>query len=104
MFNRVFPLEHPDSAGPESHIIPAKEGLGMLTGVKPDLDWNHLTFHGAAHDALMAQEGAAGYRIYPAFNGHHNTLVIFAVDASGQLIAGDTSIAIENGERCPPVC
>lgn len=100
-FNRVFPFGHPEANGAESHIIKATEALAMQI---PGSDWHHVQFHGDALAKLVALEGYAGIRIFPAHNGDHITLAIVAVDANGKPLVGDDIIAIENGERCPPLC
>lgn len=104
-FNRVFPVDHPEANGPDSHIIKASEGLAMKA--VQDLngpDWKSVAFRAEAIFDLLKQPGAVGIRLHAAHNGHHSTLVGFAVDANGKDIVTDTSIAIENGEQCPPFC
>ena len=103
-FNRIFPLGRPAAAGPESHFIPAGLGKEMVAQAPEVPDYASVTFHAEAVKALLEQEGAKGIRLRFAHNGHHATLVGFAVDANDEDIAGPDALAIENGERCPPLC
>lgn len=104
-FNKVFPLEDPESKGPESHIFKAEDVLAMKTTEDPNgPEWNHIDFRGEAFIDLLTQEGARGLRAFPVFNGHHASLGFVALDANGQPLSHPEAIAIENGERCPPFC
>lgn len=95
-YNRVFPIGHAESSPAESHIITAEEAMAMVVEGTPK-----TLFHIEAIIKLITQPGAAGIVIHPAHNGHHHTLVLFAVDADGKTIG---AIALENGQQCPPTC
>lgn len=106
-FNKVFGA----GASPwNSQVIPAKDGLVMVQAAAalehPTAadDFHSLAFASQAIHALLTQPGACGIKAVKAHNGHHHTEVWFAVDADGQILASDTAIALENGERCPPFC
>lgn len=104
-FMRFFPIGHPEAQEPSAHIIQASEGLAMAAVEDPNgPEWKSILFRGEALFDLMKQPGARGISIVPAHNGHHGTVVIFAVDENGDKIVSPGSIAIENGNRCPPFC
>lgn len=104
-FNQFFPVDHPDSLPPDAHLISGATAAGWI---KNDLDprdpFRCVLFHGGAHPILMKQDGAVGYAVFPCHNGHHNTIVIVATNANGRLLLGPGYIALENGQRCPPLC
>ena len=106
-FNKAF---GPDGTGWNSHIITAKRGLEMVAAAKklgrpaPEEDYQGLAFMDEAVVALQGNRGHRGIVAIKAHNGHHHTEVWFSVDANKQLIVGDSAIALENGERCPPFC
>jgi hypothetical protein len=59
-------------------------------------------FHREAFDALLAQPGALGIRIYRGKGkGGERHLVMVAVDAEGEDI---TSTVMEQDWPCPPIC
>ncbi len=59
-------------------------------------------FHREAFDALLAQPGASGIRIYRGKGkGGERHLMMVAVDASGEEI---TSTVMEQDIPCPPFC
>lgn len=109
MPNQIFPLGHAKSRGPESHIVKAREAAAMvrahhneLAGIGMAVDGFHsIKFHGEALEQLKQVEGYAGIQISKAINAGRATVVVFAVDAGGGVIG---SIALENGEPCPPFC
>lgn len=103
-FNRVFPVDHPEAEGPESHLLKTQEVLAMHDAVNlSGREWNHIDFRGEAFLDLLAQEGARGLRIFPVFNGHHASVGVVALDEHGLPLGPDT-LALENGQRCPPFC
>lgn len=107
MTNQILPIGHPDSKGHESHFITAREGAEMVRAYEEHPDphslpkFRHVTFHGEAVKALLAQDGAVAVRSSLAVHNGHLTLVQFAVDAEG-FITGN--LAIQNGQGCPPFC
>jgi hypothetical protein len=107
--NQIFPLGHPKSKGPESHVVSAREAASMvrsyhaeLQAIGMDVDCFHsISYLWPALDKLKAIEGSEGIRISRAIHNGRHTLAIFAVDASGGIVG---SVALENGEPCPPFC
>lgn len=62
-------------------------------------------FSRSAFEQLLAQPGAAGIRIYRALHKDGSpTMVMVAVDAKGEDLAGIHSIFIQKGTDCPPNC
>lgn len=104
-FNRVSPIGHPDASGPDSHIIKLSEAKAMMAVNDPNgPEWKRVRFCLEAVFDLAKQPGARFLDIHPAHNGHHGTLVLTASDENGNALSGETVIALENGERCPPFC
>lgn len=104
--NRVFPLDHPEAAGPESHIVGSEEAMEMVKAL-PEIStkpFNSIKFLSPALNALTANEGHEGFAFMLGYNGDHITAVIFSVDRDGKILVGPDFVAIENGEPCPPIC
>jgi len=102
-FIRVFPVAHPDAQPSEVHLLQAPAALAMLTD-QTEVPFSSVAFRKEAILMLLSQSGAEGLKFFHGHNGHHTTLVGFAVDANGTLMASAGQIALENGERCPPFC
>jgi hypothetical protein len=104
-FPRYFPIDHPEALPPEAHLISSQRAREMMAR---DLDlndpWKQVQFHGDAFAVLLKQPGAVGVASIPVHNGDHNTLIHVAVDRNGELLLGPDYIALENGQRCPPLC
>lgn len=100
--NRVLPIGHPEANGPESHIIHPEAGLQMILAAEGAGPFHSVTFLNEALKALIATPQAVATRFSFARNEHGYTLVALPVDASKNTILN--SIALENGEQCPPFC
>lgn len=101
---RIFPLSHPEAVSGSAHLIFAREGAAMCRSFEAQghsTHWNSISFHADAIKHLLEQPGVEGITFRHGMNKDEQTLVGFAVDAEGQVIG---SVAIENGQRCPPVC
>lgn len=62
-------------------------------------------FNRSAFEQLLAQPDAAGIRIYRAQHEDGSPgMVLVAVDAQGQDLAGPNSVFIHYGTDCPPYC
>ena len=62
-------------------------------------------FNRSAFEHLLAQPGAAGIRIYHARHADGSqTMVMVAVDGSGQDLIGQTDTCAQRGTDCPPYC
>lgn len=62
-------------------------------------------FNRSAFEQLLAQPGATGIRIYHARHADGSpTMVMVAVDANGEDLASPTSLFIQRGTDCPPIC
>lgn len=62
-------------------------------------------FNRSAFEQLLAQPGAAGIRIYHARHADGSpTMVMVAVDGSGQDLAAANAVYTQNGTDCPPFC
>ncbi|HEX9080968.1 MAG TPA: hypothetical protein VF768_01755 [Holophagaceae bacterium] len=62
-------------------------------------------FNRSAFEHLLAQPGAAGIRIYHARHADGSpTMVMVAVDGSGQDLAAPNAVYTQNGQDCPPWC
>lgn len=99
----IFPIGGADSPSHEIHFLPSEDAWAMCE-VNHEPDFKGVAFHKAAVLALLAQAGAEAIRVYHGHNGHHATLVAFAVDAAGNDLISPNYIAIENGTQCPPFC
>ncbi|WP_243302007.1 hypothetical protein [Geothrix oryzisoli] len=63
------------------------------------------TFNRGAFERLLDQPGAAGIRVYRARHEDGSpTLVMVAVDATGQDLATLDAVFIQKGTDCPPYC
>jgi hypothetical protein len=62
-------------------------------------------FNRGAFEQLLAQDGAAGIRIYRAKHKDGSpTMVMIAVDAKGVDLDGAAAVCIQNAHDCPPFC
>ncbi len=62
-------------------------------------------FNRSAFEHLLAQPGAAGIRIYHARHADGSpTMVMVAVDGSGQDLATADAACMQYGTDCPPYC
>ena len=62
-------------------------------------------FNRSAFEQLLAQPGAAGIRIYHARHADGSpTMVMVAVDGSGQDLATADAACMQYGTDCPPYC
>lgn len=108
MPNKVFPIGHPDSNGPDSHMLPTRTGADLVRRYhdhmsKHDLElFRSVSFHAEAIKRLLAQDGAAGVRFSLGINDEGSvTLVGFAVDKNGNVVGPEV---IDNAHPCPPWC
>ncbi|MBI3234174.1 MAG: hypothetical protein HYZ42_09065 [Bacteroidetes bacterium] len=87
----------------ESILIPDKRGLNILL--------NSETFNRSAFDALLAQPGCAGIRIYFGMT-MDNKIRVIAVGVNAQdsdMLPGDEQavdefVIVEEGLPCPELC
>lgn len=101
---RFFPIDHPESVSADHHIIHPEKGHEMIAALGGEpLDFHSLKYRLQAIMALAEVPGIEGIGLYPAHDGDHSTIVIYALDKNGDRIT-DGAVAIENGERCPPLC
>lgn len=95
-----------DSA--RDHRIPRDEAAGLIQAFQSKAaPGEHLAtvFNRSAFEQLLAQPDAAGIRIYHARHADGSpTMVMVAVDDSGQDLAAAGAIFIQNGQECPPFC
>ncbi|HJW73307.1 MAG TPA: hypothetical protein VJ486_10800 [Geothrix sp.] len=62
-------------------------------------------FNRSAFDQLLGQPDAAGIRIYHAQHPDGSpTMVMVAVDATGEDLPGVDAVFAQNGTNCPPFC
>lgn len=90
------------------HRITRDEAAGLVqafqSGAKAG-EHRSSAFNRSAFEQLLAQPGAAGIRIYRALEKDGSpTVVMVAVDQSGNDLAEAASIFMENGSICPPWC
>lgn len=101
-FNKIFPIGAEGTSGPESHMVSTLDATGMIHAFVGPVDFKSVRFHAEAVRQLLAQDGVHGVAVHFANNGHHNTVALVPLDASGSHLL--SAVAIENGDRCPPLC
>ncbi len=95
-----------DSA--RDHRITRDEAAGLIGAFQAQAaPGAHLAtaFNRSAFEQLLTQPGAIGIRIYRAQHADGApTMVMVAVDASGQDLASAEATFSQNGQDCPPFC
>jgi len=83
----------------------AAQLVGAFRSAATESEHLSTAFNRTAFDKLLGQAGCAGIRIYRALHTDGTpTMVLVAVDATGQDLAGPEAVFMQNGTNCPPFC
>ncbi len=90
------------------HRIPRKEAASLIQAFQAKAEagtHRASAFNRSAFEQLLAQPNAAGIRIYHAQHKDGSpTMVMVAVDAKGEDLAGPNNVFTQYGTECPPFC
>lgn len=90
------------------HRIPREEAASLIQAFQAKAEagaHRASAFNRSAFEQLLAQPGAAGIRVYHAQHKDGSpTMVMVAVDAKGEDLAGAKNVFTQYGTDCPPFC
>ena len=90
------------------HRIPRAEAASLIQAFQAKAEagaHRASAFNRGAFEQLLAQPNAAGIRIYRAQHKDGSpTMVMVAVDAKGEDLAGTKNLFVQWGTECPPFC